>query len=151
MTNNLTDRVTGVFLLLFAIWYGYQATHFKVTFMADPVGPKALPIILAGIMAVLSLYLIVKPDANPEWPPAVTWLRIAIIILIFIVYAYLLVPVGFVLATTFVMSALAILFRGPWLKSLAASLIFSLLLYGLFAMLLDLSLPTGWLFRGLTG
>ena len=29
MTNNLTDRVTGVFLLLFAIWYGYRTTLFK--------------------------------------------------------------------------------------------------------------------------
>ena len=151
MTNNLTDRVTGVFLLLFAIWYGYRTTLFKVTFMADPVGPRAFPAILAVLMALLSLYLIVKPDPNPVWPAPITWLRIGLIILIFIAYAYLLVPIGFVLSTTFVMSALAIMFRGPWLKSIAASLIFSALLYGLFAVVLDLSLPTGLIFRNLMG
>lgn len=151
MTNNLTDRVTGAFLFLFAIWYGYQATHFKVTFMADPVGPKVFPIILALLMGLLSIYLIIKPDPSPQWPATETWLRIGLITLTFIAYAYLLVPVGFVLATTFEMSALALIFRGPVVKTILASLLFSLLLYGLFDVVLDLSLPTGQIFRGLLG
>ena len=151
MTKNLSDRVTGVILLLFAIWYGYQTTSFKVTFMVDPVGPRAFPISLAILMAVLSLYLIVKPDPSPEWPGVDTWLRIGLITLTFVIYAYLLVPIGFVLATTFVMSALGAIFRGPVLKSIIASLIFSMMLYGLFDIVLDLSLPTGQIFRGLWG
>lgn len=151
MTNNLTDRVTGVLLLLFAIWYGYQTTNFKIGFLADPVGPKAFPIILAILLGLFSLYLIIKPDPSPEWPGVDTWLRIGLITLTFIAYAYLLVPTGFVLATTFEMSALAIIFRGPVVKSIAASFIFSLFLYSLFDMVLDLSLPTGLIFRGFLG
>jgi len=149
MTKNLTDRATGVFLLLFAVWYGYQTANFKVGFMADPVGPKAFPIILAILLGLFSLYLIVKPDPNPAWPAASVWLRIGLIMLTLIAYAYLIVPIGFVLATTFVMSALALIFRGPAVKSIIASLIFNLLLYGLFDVVLDLSLPGGLIFRGL--
>ena len=151
MTSNLTDRTTGVFLLVFAIWYGYRTTLFKVSFMVDPVGPRAFPLILAILMAVLSLYLIIKPDPSPEWPGSATWLRIGLITLTFIVYAYLMVPVGFVLATTFEVTALALIFRGPPLKSFTGAFLLSAALYGLFATLLDLSLPTGTIFRGLWG
>lgn len=151
MTNNLTDRVTGVFLLLFAIWYGYRTTLFKVSFMVDPVGPRVFPLILAILMAFLSLYLIIKPDPSPVWPSSGTWLRIGLITLTFITYAYLMVPVGFVLATTFEVTALALIFRGPPLKSLIGAFLLSAALYSLFDTLLDLSLPTGTIFRGLWG
>ena len=151
MTWHLTDRVTGVFLLLFAIWYGYRTTLFKVSFMVDPVGPKAFPLILAILMGVLSLYLIIKPDPSPVWPGSATWIRIGLITLTFIAYAYLMVPIGFVLATTFEVTALALIFRGPLLKSLVGAFILSAALYGLFDMLLGLSLPTGLIFRGWWG
>ena len=151
MTSHLTDRVTGVFLLLFAIWYAYRTTLFKIPLMVDPVGPKTFPLILALLMAVLSLYLIIKPDPSPVWPNAATWLKIGLITLTFIIYAYLMVPIGFVLATTFEITALALIFRGPLLKGLGGALILSAGLYGLFDILLDLSLPTGLIFRGLWG
>ena len=151
MTHNLTDRVTGVLLLLFAIWYGYRTTLFKVSFMVDPVGPRAFPLILAILMALLSLYLIVKPDPSPVWPSSATWLRIGLITLTFVAYAYLMVPIGFVLATAFEVTALALIFRGPLLKSLVGAFVLSAALYGLFDTLLDLSLPTGLIFRGLWG
>ena len=151
MTSNLTDRVTGVLLLLFAGWYGYQATTFKVSFMVDPVGPKAFPLILAGLMALLSLYLIIKPDPSPVWPGKSTWLKIGLITLTFIIYAYMMVPIGFVLSTTFVVTALALIFQGPPLKSFVGALVLSAALYGLFDTVLDLSLPTGQIFSGLWG
>ncbi len=151
MTKNLTDRATGVFLLLFAVWYSYQTTNFKVGFMTDPVGPKAFPLILAFLMGLLSIYLIVRPDPNPDWPAADTWLRMGMITLTFIGYAYLMVPIGFVPATTLEMVALALIFRGPLVKAIIGSFVFSLLLYGLFDYVLDLSLPTGQIFRGLLG
>jgi len=151
MTNNLTDRVTGVFLLLFAMWYGYHTTLFKVSFMVDPVGPRAFPLILAILMGFLSLYLIIKPDPSPVWPGSATWIRIGLITLTFIIYAYLMVPIGFVLATTFEVMALALIFRGPPIKSFIGAFLLSSALFGLFDILLDLSLPTGMIFRGLWG
>jgi putative tricarboxylic transport membrane protein len=119
--------------------------------MVDPVGPRAFPAILALLMALFSLYLIIKPDPNPLWPAADTWVRIGLITLTFIGYAYLMVPIGFVLATTLEMTALALIFQGPLLKSVAGSLVFSLMLYGLFAVVLELSLPLGQVFRGWLG
>lgn len=151
MTTHLTDRVTGVFLLLFAIWYGYRTTLFQVSFMADPVGPRAFPLGLAILMGLLSLYLIIKPDPSPVWPSSKVWIRIGLITLTFIVYAYLMIPIGFVLATTLEIVALALIFRGPLLKSLIGAFLLSAALYGLFVTLLNLSLPTGLMFRGLWG
>jgi len=151
MKSHITDRVTGVLLLVFSAWYVYMATTFKVTFMADPVGPKAFPIMLGILLGLLSFYLIFKPDPNPTWPAPDAWLRIGLITLSFIGYAYLMVPLGFIVATTLEMFTLSLIFKGPLLKAALGALVFSLFLYGLFDYLLDLSLPYGMIFRGWIG
>lgn len=61
MTHHRIDRIAGVILLLLTAWYTYAATQLKIGFLADPVGPKALPFLLAGLMAVVCIYLIARP------------------------------------------------------------------------------------------
>lgn len=144
----MTDRITGVLILGFAIWYGYQATTVKVGFMADPIGPQAVPLILAALTGLVSLYLMIKPDENPHWPTPSLWLRVAIITVSFIIYAYFMTYIGFILATTLEIFLLSLLFRGPVLRSLLAAFLFTLAMYGLFDLALDLNLPTGQLIEG---
>ncbi len=96
-------------------------------------------------------YLLFKPDENPEWPTPETWLNIGLITLTFIAYAYLLIPLGFILATTLEMFALSLIFRGPWFKSLVAAFLFSLFLFGVFDYALALNLPSGQIFKAVTG
>ncbi len=146
MSQRLSDRIAGVLLLIFASWYGLTARSFNVNFIADPVGPKAFPFILAVFMGLSSLYLIFKPDEGPTWPPFSVWLRIILVVISFVAYAYMLVPLGFILATTLELASLSLIFRGPPLRSLMAALLFSLVMYALFAFGLELGLPTGRIF-----
>lgn len=148
MNKRITStRASGMVLLVLSIGYGLRARTFELTTMTDPVGPRAFPYIIAILTAVLSLYLIVAPDAEGEsWPSAAAWLRAAAALAVLVGYAYLLVPIGFVAATTLAVFAMAMLFRGPVLSSALSAVAFSLATYILFVYALGLALPTGWLF-----
>lgn len=143
------DRVVGVLLLAFALWYALVTRSFNVPFQADPLGPKTFPLMLAITMAVVSVYLIVKPETVPNWAhsPKV-WGRLLAALACFIFYAATLIYVGFIAATTVSLTLLTQVFRGPPLKAFIASLLFSLALYGLFDVLLEVSLPDGRLWGG---
>lgn len=145
--NRRSDRIIGVLLLLFAIWYGYTALNLRTTLLTDPIGPKFFPLFLATLMGLLSFYLLFKPDPDPEWPSRDEWVRIVLITLTFIGYAYLMNPLGFIIATTLEMIALSLIFRGPLWPAVLSSFVFTLALYGLFEIALDLSLPTGQLIK----
>lgn len=151
MTHQRTDRIAGGILLLLSAWYAYAATQLKVGFLADPVGPKALPLLLAGLMIVVSIYLIARPEADPEWPSRAAWLRIAMTVAVFVLYANTIIPLGYIVSTTLTIGLLALIFQGPLVRSFVAAFAFSLAMYGLFAVLLDLSLPFGRLWRTLLG
>lgn len=139
----MSDRIAGLFLFLFAVWFGYEATHFKVDFMADPIGPKAFPLILAGVMALVSPFLIAKPDEEPKWPHARILITLAVVFVSFIFYAYLLRPVGFVPVTAVEVAIMAALFGGSIIGSLSAGVGISLALYGFFVYALGIPLPGG--------
>lgn len=151
MTNNLSDRVAGVILLLVAIWYSIEASTLKSSILSDNLGPSAFPLFLGILLGILSLYMIIKPDVDPQWPDRSGWIRMGLIILSFIVYAYIMEPFGFVIATTFEMVSLAYVFKGPRIKSVVTGFLFSLFLFGLFSYVLSLSLPTGTIFESLGG
>lgn len=151
MRERLDDRIIGVVLMIFSALYIFETTQFRRAMLSDPVGPRLFPVALGILLFLLSIYLLVKPDKNPVWPAPENWLRIGLVTLSFIAYAYLLVPLGFILTTTLEMIGLAVLFGGPPLRATIASLIFSFALYGLFDTLLGLSLPTGRIFAQLLG
>ena len=65
------------------------------------------------------------------------------------VYAALLAPLGFVVATTLTVASLSLLFDGPWKKSLGAALTLSVVLWYLFVWVLGLTLPLGAVWRAL--
>jgi len=111
--------------------------------MVDNLGPGAFPMLLGIILALCSIYLIVRPDPDPEWPNAIAWGRMALIILSFVVYAYIMEPLGFIITTTFEMIALGYIFKGPPLLTPVISFAFTLALFALFSYVLGLSLPVG--------
>ncbi|MDF1525009.1 MAG: tripartite tricarboxylate transporter TctB family protein [bacterium] len=144
----MTDRLTGGLLLVLSLGYAYQAKSFDVGFMADPIGPKAFPLIIAAFMFLISLYLIFKPDPEPEWPVQRVWVNKGLVLLSFVLYAYALVPLGFLLSTTLQVTFLAFMFKGKIWKGLAAAVAASLILYSIFVFLLGIPLPVGKIFGG---
>jgi putative tricarboxylic transport membrane protein len=137
------DRVAGVTLTLAGIAVGLEATTFDVAFLTDPVGPKALPLVVAATLTLAGVRTLVRPRASVELPPPETLLRMGGAMMAFLAYAAALPWIGFFLSTTLVVTALARLYRGPWKGGLTAGLVLSAALWLLFVGLLSLPLPVG--------
>jgi putative tricarboxylic transport membrane protein len=140
------DRVLGLALIGLAALAAFNASQFQVTFSYEPVGPKAFPMILAAILAGLSLVLVFRPGKNGEWPDQRVTLRLLAVLAVLLVYALLFTRLGFLITTFVTALSLARLFGAPWPKALMTGLLMSVGSYYLFTLGLGISLPTGrWL------
>jgi putative tricarboxylic transport membrane protein len=140
-----TDRVAGATLAVAGLAIALEATTFEVAFLTDPVGPKALPLVAAVILVTAGAALLVRPRASSPWPSAPVLARMAGATGVFLAYALVLEPAGFVLATTGTVAALSLLFGASWPKSVGAAFALSVVLWYLFVWVLGLPLPMGLL------
>ena len=62
------DRMLGIALIGLAAFIAVQAMQLKTTFSYEPVGPKAFPIVLAIVLALLALVMVFRPGPDGEWP-----------------------------------------------------------------------------------
>lgn len=136
----MTDRIVGLVLLALSIWYGTTAGGYEASF-GDPLGPAAFPIMLSVPAAVLSLALILRPDAEPAWPTGWPLLRQAACLSLLLAYAGLLEVLGFPLATFLAVALMGRLLRTSWPKAALSGAIMSALLFLAFDRVLDLPLP----------
>jgi putative tricarboxylic transport membrane protein len=141
-----TDRVAGAVLVVGALLVAWVSRGFVVGFPADPVGPRALPLFAAGILAVAAGALLLRPGPDPRWPEAHVALRLGLATLILFTYPALLPVTGFILTTGAGITLLSLLFRGPVLRSGGAAFLFAGGLYLLFVYALGIPLPIGRLF-----
>ena len=102
-----SDRIFGLVSALVALAYIVSATNIQTSFLSDPVGPKVFPIGIGVIAALCSLYMVLRPDPEPGWPVARTWLALAFAVAVLIGYAYALKPLGFLLPTAVVAAILS--------------------------------------------
>jgi putative tricarboxylic transport membrane protein len=142
-----TDQVLGSLLVLLAAAVAVEARTFTVDFLTDPLGARALPLFVAGLLAVGGVAIALRREPEPDWPAGKVWRSIALSCLSFLAYAALLGPLGFVLSTLGEVFLLALIFGGPPVRSLAGAAMFTVVLYLLFGHVLGLSLPMGSLFR----
>lgn len=172
MTASRAPLIAALAVVVAAAAIALEATTFDVAFPTDPLGPKAFPMVAAVLLALGGLALVrsaradrVKADGmeadgaeagagrgvagsdggetGADGPEPGAARRIALGTASFVVYAFLLAPLGFVLATTLEFAVLARLFGGPAGRGAAAGLVFALLLYALFVYGLGLPLPLG--------
>ena len=94
-----SDRIFGLVALMVALAYVASATQIQTSFLSDPIGPKAFPILVGAVAALCSLVLIVRPDPDPEWPDTRTWGSLLIAVVVLIGYAFALKPMGFLVPT----------------------------------------------------
>lgn len=144
----MSDRIAAGVMIAVAAGFIVMAFGIRASFFTDPLGPRWVPILIGVYVIGASVALLLRPLSKTQWPDAPTWRRLAVCLVGFVAYAYLLVPLGFIVATTLAYTLFAILFRGtPW-RALLAGVIFSGASYLLFSTALDLYLPTGRLFEG---
>ncbi len=140
-----SDRITGVLLLLLSAGYGLEALRLQADagYLADPLGPRAFPLLLAVSLGILSLYLILRPDPDPHWPPPHVLGGQLAMLVSFVVYSYALAPLGFLLATTLEMTFLSRLFGASWRTGFLGGLGLAVTLYVIFVFGLGIPLPLG--------
>ncbi len=138
------DRILGVVLLIIAFVYGWEAVHFPEPFGgAETVGPETFPIMLSIILGISSIYLLIKPDADSEWPGVAMLSQLLFVIIALAIFTALLEPVGFIPATIFVVSFLCWRMGSKPVPALTTGVCCALSVFLLFNFVLDLHLPAG--------
>ncbi|OLO04482.1 tripartite tricarboxylate transporter TctB family protein [Salinicola socius] len=137
------DRVLSLLLLGLAAFVAVQAWQLQVPFSYDPVGPKAVPLILSALLAVLAIVLFVRPGAGGEWPTGALLLRLVFTMAVLGAYAALFINLGFLVTTALVSVVIAWLFGATPVKAVVGGLLLALGSYLLFTYGLGISLPTG--------
>ncbi|GAA0842401.1 tripartite tricarboxylate transporter TctB family protein [Marinobacter szutsaonensis] len=140
------DRILGLGLLVLAVAYGWAAQQWPEPFGgAESVGPETFPTILSVVLVAGSLYLMIKPDPDAQWPIGKSALELVVSVVVLIVYALLLEPLGFIIATTLAVGTLSWRMGAVPNRAFLTGLISAVVVFVLFNHGLSLSLPAGLL------
>ncbi|MWB76595.1 tripartite tricarboxylate transporter TctB family protein [Pseudooceanicola sp. 216_PA32_1] len=139
----MSDRIFGVVGLLLAAGYIWAALLIEESFLSDAVGPKTFPIIIAAILALASIAIILRPDAEPEWPTLGRLAEIAAAAVVMILYAQLLPEIGFVIATALAAAYLTWRLGSGLVGTVLTGVGTSVGIYVVFHLVLGLSLARG--------
>jgi len=102
-----SDRIFGLVMAVIALAYIASAFQIQTSFLSDPVGPKTFPVIIGAIGALSAMFLVFRPDPEPQWPAAKTFGALAIAVIVLVLYAYSLRPLGFLLPTAIAAAVLS--------------------------------------------
>lgn len=144
----MADRFFSLVLILAAVALGAAAWQLNVPFQYEPVGPKAIPLILAILLFACSLWLVIKPDRFKEHYSRSLLVRHTVVVIGLVAYAWSFEMLGFMLATCLISTVFARLFGLTLRNALVYSIVLGAVGYLLLSVLLELNVPTGVLFGG---
>ena len=139
--NNRILGLGALSLAAFMLWFGYGL---QAPVAYEPLGPAAFPMVVAAIMALCGVRLLLKGGGHAEPLPPGALGRILAVVLVLVAYAVVFEPLGFIPATALMVCLVGRLFGGSWVKTLAAGVVGSILLFLLFDRGLDVVLEA-WL------
>lgn len=139
----MSDRIFGIFGLVLAACYFWATSIIPDSFMIDVVGPRAFPYIVGTVLTISSLYLLLRPDAEPDWPDLTKFIEIIFATAVMLLYGWALSRVGFVTATIFATAYLSWRLGTKPLSSLITGVATSAGIYVVFHLILGLSLAKG--------
>ena len=147
------NRLTGLVSLLLGIIYFFATRNLPETAVADPIGPRAFPYIIATGMIIVGLVLTLKREPLTEKNRAVIFdlatekelmINIGYTCVAGIVFGLILEPVGYLISTFLFMTAMMFITNGRRIRyNLSIGLLFAVTTYVLFFILLEVSLPRG--------
>jgi putative tricarboxylic transport membrane protein len=143
-----SDRIFGLVVLVVALAYIASAAQIESSFLVDPVGPKAFPIGIGVVAALSAIYMIIRPDDDPHWPPLRIFGSLALAAIVLISYAFMLKPFGFLLPTAIAAGILSYQLSPRAMPAALAGVGLSIGLFVIFKYALDLGLVAfpKWLF-----
>lgn len=139
----MSDRVLGFVGLALAAFYIWAATLIPESFAQDAIGASTFPIIIAVVMALASVYFVLKPDPEPRWPSFNRLAEIGFAMLVMFAYAWVLPVFGFVIATAIASAYLAWRLGSGPVEAVLCGVGTSLGLYVIFALIFGLTLAEG--------
>lgn len=139
----MADRIFGAVCLVLGALFIYGASRIQTGFIVDPLGPKTFPMIIGGLLVVASLVPLTKPDPAPKWPGARAITEIVLALAVFIAYALLLGPLGFVTATSLASAILSWRLGSRPLAAIVTGIGIAVVIYGVFHLALGLALAKG--------
>jgi putative tricarboxylic transport membrane protein len=144
----MADRIFALVLMLAAVALGAAAWQLEVPFQYEPVGPKAIPLILAVLLFGCTAWLAVKPDRLKEKYGRSMFGRHLLVVLGLLVYAWSFEVLGFMISTVLVGTVFARLFGLGWGKAALYSAVLGGVGYVLLSRVLELNVPVGAVFGG---
>ncbi|WP_341871953.1 tripartite tricarboxylate transporter TctB family protein [Roseivivax halodurans] len=139
----MSDRVLGGVGLALAVFYAWAATIIPEPFSSDAIGPDGFPMIIAAILGVSSIYFVLKPDPEPQWPSLNRLAEIGFALLVMFAYAQVLPVLGFVFATVIITAYLTWRLGARPLTAIFNGVGTSVGLFVLFELIFGLSLADG--------
>ena len=136
----MNDRILGILIALVALAFFASATQLETPFFSDPVGPKLFPYIISIIAFVASFNMIISPEQKPSWPTLKTFMGLGIDVVVLVIYAYSLRPLGFLVPTTACACVLSYQIKPNILHSLITGIGLSVGLFVVFKFFLGLGL-----------
>ena len=146
----LLQRIFASVLLLVCVGLALMAWPYQAAFSYEPVGPRAFPLLMLGLMGLGLIYMIVRPTpvVHSEEDPQLdrdTLLKIAVCIVLLLIFAGTFEPLGFILSSILIGIPMARLYGGRWMPSVVIISVMSVGLYLLFDKAMDVPLPLGLL------
>ncbi|HCS08374.1 MULTISPECIES: tripartite tricarboxylate transporter TctB family protein [Pseudomonas] len=146
----LLQRIFASVLLLVCVGLALMAWPYQAAFSYEPVGPRAFPLLMLGLMGLGLIYMIVRPTpvVHSEEDPQLdrdTLLKIAVCVVLLLIFAGTFEPLGFILSSILIGIPMARLYGGRWVPSVVIISVMSVGLYLLFDKAMDVPLPLGLL------
>ncbi|MCP2070979.1 MULTISPECIES: tripartite tricarboxylate transporter TctB family protein [Pseudomonas] len=144
------QRIFAAVLLLVCIGLALMAWPYQAAFSYEPVGPRAFPLLILGLMGLALLYMLFRPtpvvhsDDDPQLDRE-TLQKIGICVVLLLVFAGTFEPLGFIVASILIGVPMARLYGGRWVPSVVIISLMAIGLYLLFDKLMDVPLPLGLL------
>ena len=146
----LIQRIFASVLLLVCAGLALMAWPYQAAFSYEPVGPRAFPLLMLGLMGLALLYMVFRPAPikhSEDEPPLdrETLTKIAICVALLLVFAGLFEPLGFILSSIVIGIPMARLYGGRWVPSIVVTMLMAIGLYLLFDRVMEVPLPLGLL------
>ena len=144
------DKGNAIFVILLGIFVVYQTSKLPnpIGVGSDAVGPRIFPYITAGLLISMGLGLLIqKSEENKPFLTKRAWIRLLIILGVYLGYCLLLWAFGFLIATPILLFTLSTMFSVgkniKWYWRVIYAIALTAVIYLLFFTLLHMSLPTG--------
>jgi putative tricarboxylic transport membrane protein len=144
--SSRSGRIAATAILILSLAYGIAGSRIAYSFSSDPLGPRFFPVMLAAILALLSLAYLVRPGKAEGWPGGSLLARSIALPMLVLVSAQIMETAGFAVAMFVLTAGVGWLFGASPLQAALGGIVQSALWYFIFGYLLEVYLPAGALF-----